>query len=300
MVSEITVFLGSLPQSRPARFAIFLSGSGSNAEHLLEDPEVRAAARPVALVTDAPERSRASEIGRRFDLPVAALDIREFYRSHGAASTSLATVAGRELRLRWTDELRRLLLPFQLDFGVLAGFESLCNIAADLPCLNIHPGDLSVVDDAGRRMLVGLHTKPIETALLAGFPALRSSVILASPYTGSGGDMDNGLLLGISAPVPVEWAGRTPAMLRAIQAARPPRRPAGGWGDELFAFARSEQERLKQFGDYRLFPRVVRDFALRRFARRGDELFYRRLESEPFRSAGVLEYGDDGCARSRQ
>lgn len=296
MFPEMTVFLGALPQSRPARFAVFLSGNGSNTEHLLTDAEVRAAALPVVLVTDAPDQSRAGEIGRKFDIPVLACDLREFYRRHGQTSTALSTAIGRELRAAWTDELRKRLAPHQIDFGVLAGFEPLCNITEDFPCLNVHPGDLSVVDASGNRPLIGLHTRPVETALLAGFNYLRSSVILASPYTGGGGDMDNGLLLGVSAPMPVDWGGRTPEMLRSLKAARPARRPAGGWNDELYYFARSEQERLKRFGDHKVLPGVVRDFALRRFARRGNELFYRPADSECFRTAGILEYGGDGRA----
>lgn len=96
--------------------------------------------------------------------------------------------------------LRELVLPWKIDFGVLAGFVPLCNITADLPCLNVHPGDLTVETD-GRRILAGLHFKPVETAILAGHPALRSSVILAQPFEGSGeAEMDSGPVLGVSRP----------------------------------------------------------------------------------------------------
>ena len=43
----------------------------------------------------------------------------------------------------------------------------------------------------------------IERAILEGLDELRSSVIVALPYTGSGGDMDNGPILGLSPAVPV-------------------------------------------------------------------------------------------------
>ena len=76
----------------PARAVIFMSGGGTNAEALLEFCRAGGRAlRPVALATDAPETSRARELGRRFGLTVAELDIREFYRGHGEPVIRLDT-----------------------------------------------------------------------------------------------------------------------------------------------------------------------------------------------------------------
>ena len=166
--------------AHPARMAIFLSGSGSNAERILQ--QWQAAEAPpfevVTLVTDRPERSRAFEIGRAFDLPVIANDIREFYRSGGCTRVTLATAEGRSLREKWTDALRRQLADYRIDFGVFAGFIPLTNITGDFPCLNVHPGDLTYLK-GGERYLVGLHTVPIERAILEGLDHLRTSVIIA-------------------------------------------------------------------------------------------------------------------------
>jgi folate-dependent phosphoribosylglycinamide formyltransferase PurN len=266
------------------RAAIFMSGSGNNAEALLSAPPENW--RPVALVTDYPQSSRAGELARRFDIPLIEEDIRAFYAAHGLSSIALSTERGREVRDLWTESLRRKLAPFNVDFGILAGFVSLTNLTSDFPCLNIHPGDLTCEAD-GRRLLVGLHTVPVEKAILEGLPYLRSSVIVAMPFK-SEADIDSGPILGISEPVPVELDGMTLDELRAVAAARPPRKPAGGWGDRLEALAKAHQERLKFHGDLVIYPRIVEDFAAGNFRLQGHCLYYK---SQPVRT---VEYQRKG------
>ena len=144
---KVRIFMEISP-AKPAA-ALFMSGSGSNAERLLSELQKTSAPswRPVAIVTDNPQGSRAAELAKSYSLPLIALDIREFYRMRGEQKISLATERGREIREEWTDELRRLLQPFRPDFGILAGFVPLCNITGDFPCLNVHPG-MGRMDDA--------------------------------------------------------------------------------------------------------------------------------------------------------
>ena len=189
--SSDKIFLGDLQPGVKAAFAIFLSGSGTNAEVLLNDQRIRSVAEPTILVTDAPEKSRAGEIAAKHNLPLAALSIREFYRQHGLNTISLATEEGRRVRELWTQEMRQMLKEYRIDFAVLAGFESLTNLTNDYPCINVHPGDLTVTDSDGNRLYTGLHSKPIEAAVLAGETSLRSSVIIAMPFTDANKDMDN-------------------------------------------------------------------------------------------------------------
>jgi folate-dependent phosphoribosylglycinamide formyltransferase PurN len=251
--------------TRRTRIALFLSGGGSNAERVIA--RVRAApasaCEVAVLVTDAPETSRARELGRLYDLPVIEHDIRRFYAEHGEARVSLASPHGLDLRERWTDGLRTRLAPYAVDFAVFAGFVPLTNLTRDLPCLNVHPGDLTYLKD-GRRFLVGLHTVPIERAILEGLDELRSSVIQALPYTG-GDDMDSGPILGISGPVGIDTGGLDLAELRHEFDARPPVRPKGGYGDRLEMIAKACQETLKEHGDWVVLPPVVEDVADGRF-----------------------------------
>jgi folate-dependent phosphoribosylglycinamide formyltransferase PurN len=280
--------------ARP-RTAIFMSGSGTNAERLLErwTTHDQADYEVVALVTDRPETSRAQALAAQFGLPLVAHDILAFYRARGQTRVSLATCLGQQTRSAWTAELRRLLAPCRLDFAVFAGFVPLTNLTADLPCLNVHPGDLLVTQD-GQRLLVGLHDLPVERALLAGHASLRSSVLLAAPVTGSGGDMDNGTLLGVSAPVPIQYQGQTPAALQALAAARPAKRPSGGWQDALAALAATHLELLKQGGDWVLLPPLVRDFARGCYGLddAGRTLF-RSAADQAWAPVAAVEYGRD-------
>ena len=288
------IFLSDLPENTKPNMAIFLSGGGSNAEKLLNDPQVLECTNPVVLVTDAPEKSRARIIGEKYNLPVVEFSIREFYRSHGLQTTSLATEKGREVRELWTNELRKMLAPYRINFGVLAGFEPLSNITDDFPCLNVHPGDLSVLDADGNRCYVGLHSRPVESAILAGEKTLRASVIIALSFTDAGKDMDNGLLLGISQPMNIDFGTLTLDYLKKIKSLRSGKKPAGGWKDELENLALRSQEQLKYCGDHIILPLTVRDFAKGCFGWLEGKLYYRKNMSQPFAPAASLEYDADG------
>lgn len=272
---------------RPARAALFLSGTGTNAEVLLQSrlPHLEI----VVLVTDAPATSRAPELAARFHLPLAALDIRRFYREQGLDSISLATAAGRRVRELWTRELSEQILPHRPDCGLLAGFVPLTNLTGRFPCLNVHPGDLTL-EQGGRRLLAGLHWKPVELAIVSGQPTLRSSVILAQPYTGNGqAEMDSGPVLGVSEPVPVELLGHSLAELREIWTNRQP----GAAEDLLRKVARHNLERLKTDGDHRVFPAAAEAFAAGRYAVEAEQLFF--CEGGRWLPVRSVEFGRRGC-----
>jgi folate-dependent phosphoribosylglycinamide formyltransferase PurN len=259
-----------------ARAAIFMSGSGTNAEKLLESLKDGVKTwEPVVIVTDFPEKSRAAEIGNAFGVPVLAFSIREFYRRHGESTISLRTEQGRCIREMWTEALREKLSDYAVDFGILAGFVPLSNITGDFPCLNVHPGDLTV-EDEGKRLLVGLHTLPIERAILLGLDHMRSSVIIAQPYTGKGGEMDSGPILGVSPEVKIDFKGADLEQLKKINESRPGRKPAGGYGDLLEDIAAYNQELLKEQGDWVVLPKVVSDFAAGNFGVAQEQLYFRK------------------------
>jgi len=254
-----------------------MSGSGSNAEKLLESLHSGKFSSwdAAVLVTDNPEKSRTAELSEKFGLPYVELDLRAFYRERGETRISLATETGRAIREEWTEELRRYLKPFDIDFGILAGFVPLTNITNDFPCLNVHPGDLTVEKD-GQRILVGLHTIPVEIAMLEGLDSLRSSVIVAQTYTGKGGEMDSGPILGLSEAVEIDPKGKTLDDFKSLSSSRPDKRPVGGFKDELEDIADHNQTLLKEQGDWIVFPPAVEDFAAGRFAFDEDEnqLYY--------------------------
>ncbi len=268
--------------------AIFMSGSGSNAEKVLDfHRKTSAQWLPAVIISDAPEKSRAAEIAANYDLPLVELSIREFYRQHGENKISLATENGRRIRNLWTNALREKIAPFDIDFGILAGFMPLSNITGDFPCLNVHPGDLTIERD-GRRLFVGLHAIPTELAIINNFKTIRSSVIIAQPYTGKGGEMDSGPILGISPELAIDLEGFTSSQLLDIYNKRPKRKPAGGWKDALSKIASANQEHLKEKGDWVVFPQVVNDFAAGKFAIENGDLYFK--EENSWEKSGAREY----------
>ena len=274
-MKELTFFLEEKIAAQ--NVVIFMSGSGTNAEKVLEyvsNREVKAWI-PSVIVTDAPKKSRASEIALKYNIPLIEHDIKLFYKKNGEKRVSLLTETGREIRREWTIELRRMLSPFQIDFGILAGFIPLTNITEDFPCLNVHPGDLTV-ERKGKRLLVGLHTLPIETAIINEITELRSSVIIAQTYTGKGGEMDSGPILGISTPVQIDFMGFSLHDLKTAALKRPSQRPPGGYRDMLENVAKYNQECLKKHGDWVVLPRTVNDFALNKFAVNEKNILYYR------------------------
>lgn len=256
--------------------AIFMSGSGSNAEKVLDFQKKNPAKwLPAVIVTDDPEKSRAAEIAENYDLPLAALSIRKFYRQHGEDKISLASENGRRIRELWTEALREKIASFDIDFGILAGFMPLSNITGDFPCLNVHPGDLTV-EQNGQRLFVGLHAIPTELAIINNFKTIRSSVIIAQPYTGKGGEMDSGPILGVSPELELDLQGFSHAQLLAVYNKRPARKLVGGWNDALSKIASANQERLKEKGDWIVFPQVVNDFAAGKFALENGDLYFKK------------------------
>ncbi len=295
-IQSLTPLLPQVPSGTLPKAAMFLSGSGSNAQEILRRLSAESAPsfQVACLVTDAPTTSRANELGKLYNLPVVAEDIREFYHARGETRVSIMTPKGQEIREEWTNALRTKLAPYGVSFGIFAGFVPLTNLTADLPCLNVHPGDLTYRKD-GQRYLVGLHEIPVERAILEGLDWLRSSVILATPVTGKGDDMDGGPLLGISRPMEMVIPEAQLAEFKAIAAARPPRRPAGGFKDALESFASERQSDLKEAGDWVVFYPVLKDFAADRYYvdKKQGKLYFRQGNGN-FLPIQTVQYGKDG------
>ena len=260
---------------KPVRCAILMSGSGSNAEALLEFERAQSSPtyQTAVIATDAPETSRARELAAKFSLPLVEYDIKKFYLSHGEDSIKLDTPRRRELRNLWSNALSEKIMAYAPEFACFAGFVPLSNIAQDLPCLNVHPGDLTKCDSEGCRIYAGLHVLPVERAILNGESALRSSVILVQPYTGNGAkEMDAGPVLGVSPALPVELGEHT---LAELEQCRKSRIPGIKCTDALRRLALEHIERLKVRGDHVVFPRAAADFALGNFSCDGEKLYYR-------------------------
>jgi hypothetical protein len=129
--------------------------------------------------------------------------------------------------------------------------------------VNVHPGDLRVNDERGRRSYAGLGWVPTAKALLAGERFVYSSTHLVTPQ------LDGGPIARVSRPVPVELPpGATPGNLLPKGAAlgdliRDIRYNLGRrYGEALlYTHSRMLQEKLKERGDWVEFPVTVQRLA---------------------------------------
>ncbi|MCM8537642.1 MAG: hypothetical protein NE334_17005 [Lentisphaeraceae bacterium] len=282
-------------EGKLAKTAIFVSGSGTNAEKILEDWQQNKDERhyvPCCIVTDRPERCRAREISEKYKVELVELDIFEFYKSRGLQSISLASEEGRKIREDWTVALYEEIKKYDLDFGIFAGFVPLCNITNYFPCLNVHPGDLTVCNETGERLLIGLHTLPVHHAFQNGLDHMRSSVIVAKAYEEDGDGMDEGHIIGISEEVLFDFSKISANDLQDTYEQRPKEKPQGGWQDDYQKFLSDNQEKLKVDGDWVVFPSTVADFAEGKFGYIKESLFYK--SGQKWLPIDVIEYSKSG------
>jgi len=231
---------------RPMRVAGFMSGSGTNISRLLEHQRALAdqGESPFELVFIFSDRSdgrcRGEEIALEAGIPYASSDIRRFHQAKGLKRTA-ATEEGYAARQEYDAVAAQLCKAFEIDLVALGGYMSFITLE---PCVSVHPADLSILDQAGQRCLIG--DDAVFEAIVAGQSELRSSTLLTDQ------GVDSGPLLMVSEALPV----RLDAPLEQLKAD-----PA-----RLRQAADEYQERLKEAGDWRIFPLTIQYVAQGRFA----------------------------------
>jgi len=243
----LTPIFSPSEKGRPMRVAGFMSGSGTNILKLLEHQRALKAEEGVAafevlfLFSDRSDGSCAGEhIAREAGIPYFSYDIRSFHRLKGLPR-SVLTAEGLQARKAFDRVARKLVRAFEIDVIALGGYMSYITLGR---CVNVHPADLSMLDPEGKRKYVG--DRAVLDALAAGEAELRSSTL----WTDQG--VDTGPLLMVSEPLPVTL----PVPLEELQ--KDP--------EALDRVAREHQERLKELGDWKIFPRTLEMIARGRFA----------------------------------
>ncbi len=229
-----------------------MSGSGSNIRKILEHQkhlEAKEGESPfqvVVLFTDRAE-SQAVRIGKEHDLPVVVRDLMGFCARRGVSRTDLRA------REAFDEETVKALSPYGVKAAAYGGYMSIATrplIQAFLG-INVHPADLSVRRPDGTRKYVGDHA--VRDAIAAGERSIASSTHIIEPI------VDGGRILMISAAMAVNlepgWDLRNPEHLRKAEEVN--------------------QERLKAWGDWVIFPRTLEDIARGKFAADdGGQLYY--------------------------
>ena len=232
---------------RPMRVAAFMSGSGTNVVRLIEhEAALRASegASPFELMFIFSDRSDGSCHGERIaekrGIPYFSHDIRAFHRLRGL-KRSVDVPGGMEARREYDKTAGKLADAFEIDVIALGGYMSYTTLQG---CVNVHPADLAILTPDGRRRFCGDHA--VADAIAAGEQFLRSSTI----WTDQG--VDTGPLLMVSAPVRVELPEPLPELLKDRE--------------RFLRAAEMNQQRLKEEGDWRIFPKTIEMISRGRFA----------------------------------
>ena len=240
---------------RPMRVAGFMSGSGTNIRRLLEHQkrlEKEEGTTPFEVIFIFSDRSdglcQGERIAYEYGLPYFSFDIRVFHKARGLPRNVL-TPEGLAARKAYDRLALTLITAFQIDVIALGGYMSYITLKG---CVNVHPADLSILTPDGKRKYTGDHA--VRDAIAAGEKELRASTL----WTDEG--VDTGPLLMVSAALPV----KLPMPLKELMA-----KP-----DIFNNVVQEHQEKLKQVGDWKIFPRTIELIARGRFALDDDNSVY--------------------------
>jgi folate-dependent phosphoribosylglycinamide formyltransferase PurN len=207
-----------------------MSGTGSNLRRLLEYPDP--AFEVVFLFSDN-ACGQAPALAREYNLPCFIHDIKAFYQTLGRPRL-LRSPEDWRLRARFDQTARTLARAFRIDLIALGGYMSLLT-PLGVGAVNVHPGDLTIKDAQGQRILRG--DRAVREAIISGHKQVRASTIWVDE------GVDSGPLLLISDPLPLD----PPCPLERLKA-----QP-----EQLELLAARRQEELKIKGDWRIFPLTV-------------------------------------------
>ncbi|MCP4692623.1 MAG: formyl transferase, partial [Desulfobacterales bacterium] len=162
-------------------------------------------------------------------LPYFSYDTRTFHRLRSLKRT-VRTPEGMAARREYDGVAARLVEAFEINVIALGGYMSYMTLGR---CVNVHPADLSIRTSDGTRKYVG--DNAVRDAIAAGEKTLRASTL----WTDEG--VDTGPLLMVSRAIPVEL----PEPLDVLT----------GNQETFLKTVEEHQERLKEAGDWKIFPR---------------------------------------------
>jgi len=242
----INLLFNPAKAKRPMRVAAFMSGSGTNILRLLEREralKTREGNSPFQVIFIFSDRSDGASRGERIacdaGIPYFSFDIRSFHKVRNIRRTA-ATAEGLSARREYDGVAQRLREAFDIDVIALGGYMSFITLQG---CINVHPADLSILTPEGKRKYVG--DRAVLDAILAGEKVLRSSTL----WTDQG--VDTGPLLMVSAPVRVELPEPLESLVKNQE--------------RLTGIADEHQKRLKEVGDWKIFPQTIEMIARGRF-----------------------------------
>jgi folate-dependent phosphoribosylglycinamide formyltransferase PurN len=224
-----------------------MSGSGTNVRRIIEHQvklkkqQGKSPYKVVLIFTDNPE-SNAENIAKEYGIPLEINDIKEFYHDKD--------IKDKFVREEFDKKILELIKNYDIDIIALGGYAWIITkpLLSKYIIVNVHPADLSVVEGR-KRKYVGLYHIPAMKAILAGEKSLHSTTHLVTE------DLDMGEILVISKPLKVELSkGVTLEDLR-----KPENKQL------LIKIAEEHQNKLKEVGDWKIFPLTLQWVAEGRF-----------------------------------
>ncbi|MCX6822153.1 MAG: formyltransferase family protein [Candidatus Aenigmarchaeota archaeon] len=228
---------------RPMRVACFMSGSGTNVRKITEHQiNLKKSPYEVILIFTDNSESNAKNIAKEYGIPLEVNDIKEFY--HGK------DIKDKSVREQFDKKTVELIKKYDIDLIALCGYAWVVTkpLLSKYTIVNVHPADLTVTEK-GKRKYVGLHHVPSMKAILAGEKSLYSTTHLVTE------DLDMGEILVISKPLKVEL----PKGVTLEELRKPENK------ELLIKIAEEHQNKLKEVGDWKIFPLTLQWIAEGRF-----------------------------------
>lgn len=234
------------PRKDVMRVAALMSGGGSNVRKILELQQKLAhdgkdLFRVVMIFTDTAneEVCKARMVAEENKLPYYCNDITEYYTKHGHSDRK-----DMKLRENYDRETAKLLKLHKIDVVALCGYMSIITkpVIGQFLTLNVHPADLRKKNSSGRREYAGcMGAGCVKKAILNNEKEIRATTHIVND------EVDAGQLLLVSKAVKLEKSSYSS-------------------DDELEKISRQYQEKLKEEGDWKIYPETIRMLAEGRFA----------------------------------
>lgn len=228
-----------------------MSGTGSNARKLIEYDSPHIDIR--VILSDNPS-SNYRKISHAYGIQARLNDIFSFCGVHDPGQG----LKHRERRLAFDRETDRILKSYDIRLIATAGYDWIISpfLCRSYIIVNVHPGDLRVVDEDGRRIYIGLGWIPTARAILNGERFVYSSTHLVTE------DLDGGPIARVSKPVPVNLPESVnkdnilPPGVSLRDIIRDINIDSGKKysGVFIYTYSRGIQEKLKEEGDWVEFP----------------------------------------------
>ncbi len=235
-----------LPSNGQMKVAAFLSGTGSNLRRIL-DLERRlkdkSPFKVVLIFSDTADENicNGRKIAAEYKIPYYCNDIRQYYEERG-----LNTRKDMKVREEFDSETARLMRMHKADIVALCGYMSIVTrpIIRNFLTVNVHPADLRKKNSDGTRKYAGLGGSDcVKKAIMDKESEIRSTTHIVTD------EVDAGQILLVSKPVVL------PQNAREVEAGQ-------------------YQEKLKEVGDWEIYPLTLKMIAEGKFARSDKGVIY--------------------------